>query len=303
MQETKKYIFNSLKDIYPEDEIRSFIRVILSSICGMPYSRQVLNREALLPAVAKEAIHRTVERLKTMEPLQYVLGETEFYSLPFKVDATVLIPRPETEELVDMIIKSSQASRKHVSILDIGTGSGCIAVTLAKHILNAGVTAIDVSEAALATARKNAVLNNVDIDFANADILQTGAMLAAFSSGFDIIVSNPPYVCESEKAAMTANVLDYEPHGALFVPDAKPLLYYRSIADFALQRLSPDGRLFLEINPLHSAGTVDLLAGKGFTDIKVHLDLSGKNRFITAKLCKELLSAMDCIVREKQDRL
>jgi len=286
MQETRKYMFNNLKNIYPEGEINSFIRVILS-YCGMSYTQQALRRDAQLPASTKEVIHQTVERLKTMEPLQYVLGETSFYSMPFHLDSAVLIPRPETEELVDMIIKSTPSNGRHLSILDIGTGSGCIAITLAGHVANSTVTATDVSEAALNTARRNAVLNNTAITFVRADILQTESMLTAFASDFDLIVSNPPYVCESEKASMSVNVLDYEPHEALFVPDNEPLLYYRAIADFALQRLSPDGRLFLEINPLHSAETVDLLLRKDFIDISIHPDLSAKERFITAKQNKQ----------------
>ena len=235
-----------------------------------------------------------------MEPLQYILGETEFYSLPIKVNPSVLIPRPETEELVELVIRTvlaiSETSPPHIAdrpplrILDIGTGSGCIAITLAKHIPDAKVTAIDISETALQTAKENARLNNVNIRFIHADILNTP--ITGFNTptaaelidvDFDIIVSNPPYVTSEEKVLMNENVLNYEPHGALFVPNDEPLIFYKAITGFALQKLSPEGFLFFEINAKYDIETSEMLHKKGFVQIEIIRDLSGKNRFISAK--------------------
>jgi len=236
-----------------------------------------------------------------MEPLQYILGETEFYSIPLKVNPSVLIPRPETEELVDLIIKSdfvkshrhghdtgnfssAQSSPSPFRILDIGTGSGCIAIALAKHIPFAAVTAIDVSDEALFTAKNNAQLNHVPIRFVQADILCTEKTMALFPEHFDLIVSNPPYITTDEKDSLSANVLDYEPHVALFTPDDAPLLFYDAITDFSLQKSAPSGMIFFEINPLCDSAVNDLLQKKGFTQTNIISDLSGKNRFISVKI-------------------
>ncbi len=220
-----------------------------------------------------------------MEPLQYILEESEFYSLPFKVNRSVLIPRPETEELADMIIKSQpgNASRFTFRILDIGTGSGCIAITLAKHLPHTRVTAVELSEAAIETAQINARLNQVDIHFIQTDILDTREAMQKINGYFNIIVSNPPYIKKNEKTTMNPNVLDYEPHDALFVPDNDPLRFYIPIADFAAEKLHPKGMLYFEINPQCDTIITEMLHQKGFSQVYTNRDLSGKNRFITAQ--------------------
>lgn len=233
------------------------------------------------------------DRLASMEPIQYIFGETEFCSLPFRVTPAVLIPRPETEELVDLIRHCTSPPRHcdlpshHCEersnpprILDICTGSGCIAIALAKHFTQAEVTATDISTTALEIAKQNATLNNVKINFLQDDILSPTAQYAEY---YDIIVSNPPYIAEKEKHTMSINVIDYEPHEALFVPDKDPLKFYRAIAGFASRKLESDGSLFLEINPLYSGELIELLYNKGFKETEIIRDLSGKNRFIKAK--------------------
>lgn len=284
MKETTIYIQESLKTLYPPEEIRWFIRLIFSHVCGLSYNQQLLCKDKQISVKEKEEIVTIVDRLKSMEPLQYIFGQTEFYSLPLIVNRSVLIPRPETEELVEMIIKSfAHVSGTPLRILDIGTGSGCIAIALKKYIPNATVTAIDVSHTALQTAKENAVLNQTEINFIQADILYTEKATSLISGPFDLIVSNPPYIREDEKSSMSANVLEYEPHQALFVPNKDPLLFYKAIADFALQKLTPEGRIYLEINPLCDIMATDMLHKKGFAQTEITRDLSGKNRFITAK--------------------
>jgi len=284
MKTTTTYIRETLDTLYPSEEITGITRLIFSQVCGLSHNQQILCKDKQIPEKEKEDIHAIINRLKKMEPLQYIFGETEFYSLPMKVNPSVLIPRPETEELVDMIIKKSitQSPTGKLNILDIGTGSGCIPITLAKHIPDVVVTAIDISEAALQTAKENAVLNNVDIHFIQADILNTSETAKFITGNFDIIVSNPPYVTDKEKIAMCENVIAYEPHCALFVPDNDPLLFYNAIADFALSKLAPEGMIYFEINANYGPEICGMLQEKGFTQTELIRDLSGKNRFITA---------------------
>ena len=288
MEKTTAYIKETLSALYTPEEVRCFIRLIFSHVCRLSYNQQILCKDKQISQKEKEEIFAIVDRLKLFEPLQYILGETEFYSLPLKVNPSVLIPRPETEELVDLIIKSSKTYESTNSfplhILDIGTGSGCIAIALAKHIPKATVTAIDISEEALQKAKENAQLNNTDINLLKTDILNTPQATAFIHSRFDIIVSNPPYITNKEKCSMSANVLENEPHCALFVPDKDPLLFYNAIADFAQQKLEPEGMIYFEINAKYDTEIKDMLCKKGFANINVICDLSGKNRFITAKI-------------------
>jgi release factor glutamine methyltransferase len=229
-----------------------------------------------------------LSELKKEKPIQYILGETEFYGLPFLVNENTLIPRPETEELVEWIIKSTkyEIQSTKLRILDIGTGSGCIAISLAKNFPNAEVSAIDVSEKALATAKKNAEINKVEVDFINVDILKINDLVELPTSNFqlptqfDIIVSNPPYVRNLEKAEIKSNVLEYEPHLALFVEDTDALLFYRKIAQLAQQNLSENGKLFFEINQYLGKETVELLEDLGFKNIELKKDIYGNDRMI-----------------------
>jgi len=235
----------------------------------------------------KQSIRAIVERLQNSEPIQYVLGEMEFYGLPFEVSPAVLIPRPETEELVRLIIRSNEASDapKLTNILDIGTGSGCIAITLAKNLPESKVYALDISEEALQTARRNAQRNEAVVHFFQADILSvTMLQKTPVLPQFELIVSNPPYVKNIEKAAMKPNVLNYEPSQALFVPDDDPILFYDRIAGLALEKLTENGLLYFEINALHGDMICRMLDKKRFHNITLLHDLSGKERFIKASL-------------------
>ena len=291
MKETTAYIKETLSIIYPPEEINSFIRIILSNICGLSFSQQILDKDKQIPENEKRQIYAITERLKDEEPLQYILGETEFYSLPIKVNPSVLIPRPETEELVDIVIKSPFINMHPVDspvrILDIGTGSGCIAIALAKHIPHAEVSATDISGPALQTATENAFINKTRIRLFQSDILNTDSAVTCTAGNFDIIISNPPYVKNSEKRTMHPNVLNFEPHHALFIPDEDPLLYYRAITDFAKKKLTSGGIIYFEINPQCDRLITRMLHDNGFTEIKITNDLSGKNRFAAAKNNKQ----------------
>jgi release factor glutamine methyltransferase len=222
-------------------------------------------------------INRILQRLRKHEPIQYILGSASFCNLTLTVTPDVLIPRPETEELVELIVKDS--STQHLRILDLCTGSGCIAIALARMMPHSRVTAVDISAAALDIARKNAIMNRADITFIRADILSEAAAIPA---AFDIIVSNPPYIKESERTAMEPNVLEYEPHIALFVPDADALLHYRAIAEIARTRLNAGGRIYLETNSLHGQDVYRLLATEGYKPLLMK-DMAGKDRLIKAQ--------------------
>jgi release factor glutamine methyltransferase len=286
VEDTTAYIKRTLANIYSPEEISHLIRLILSHICGLSHLQQILCKGKQISENEKDRIYALTERLKMQEPIQYILGETEFYSLPLKVNPSVLIPRPETEELVDLILKSSFLKQRPdpvpIRILDVGTGSGCIAIALAKHIPNAEVSATDISEPALQTARANALFHRADIRFFRSDMLDIPSALQCLTGCFDLIVSNPPYVKPSESDRMSPNVLCFEPHSALFVPDETPLLFYEAITGFAAHRLAPRGRLYFEINPLCDLLMTRMLHDHGFTETTLIRDLSGKNRFVFA---------------------
>ncbi|RZL40030.1 MAG: peptide chain release factor N(5)-glutamine methyltransferase [Pedobacter sp.] len=222
-------------------------------------------------------------------PIQYVFGEAEFYGLKFKVNPSVLIPRPETEELVEWILECCKSSGyngldgNEIDVLDIGTGSGCIPIALKKHMPNANVSALDISIEALATAKENAELNNLTVDFIEGDILNHSIVQSFNHSKLDVIVSNPPYIKEDEKPAMHKNVLANEPHIALFVSNENPLVFYTAIADFAKANLKINGLLFFEINEYLGKETMEMLASKGFVNIELRKDMQGKDRMILAK--------------------
>lgn len=275
MQKIIAYIKESLNAYYPESEILGFTRIIIEYIFKTSYP-QVLIEQKQFSDEDMIVFESTIERLKKYEPIQYVIGETEFFGLPFFVDQNVLIPRPETEELVELILQENPQSG--LKILDIGTGSGAIAITLAKHLKSANMSAWDISDKALAVAQQNANTNQVVISFSEVNVLNA----CSSDKKFDIIVSNPPYILELEKEAMDKNVLDYEPHIALFVPDNKPLLFYDRIADIALENLNPNGKLYFEINRAKGKEIVQLLENKGFIEINIFQDLSRNDRMIRA---------------------
>ena len=220
-----------------------------------------------------------IKRLKENEPLQYILGEAEFCGLRLRVNPSVLIPRPETGELVRLIATENKNS--HPCILDIGTGSGCIAIALAKELPQTTVSAWDISEEALIVAKENSIICGTKIDLAQRDIL---TYTPAEIDKFDIIVSNPPYIKEKEKSLMESNVLDWEPSLALFVPNDNPLLFYRTIAEKAKTMLTPGGQLYFEINREHGTDTCTMLTELGYTNIHLHKDFAGNDRMVSAKL-------------------
>ena len=225
--------------------------------------------------------HFAVKDLLKNKPLQYIIGETEFCDLKFKVNESTLIPRPETSELVTKIVNGQQTTdNRQISILDIGTGSGCIAISLAKHIAGSKVYALDISEKALEVAKGNAISNNVDITFIHDDIL---SLRNNIYTKFDIIVSNPPYVRELEKAEMRDNVLNWEPHTALFVSDNDPLIFYRTILEFAKTHLNENGEVWFEINEYLGKEMTELCKAMGFSDVEIHKDFRGKERVILAR--------------------
>ncbi|MFW6370496.1 MAG: peptide chain release factor N(5)-glutamine methyltransferase, partial [Bacteroidota bacterium] len=259
-----KFIREVLKDHYPLREIEGFTKIILGEVTGLNFTGIILNKDKKLPSSAIAKIQNILESLKKSVPIQYITGKTEFYGLPFKVKPGVLIPRPETEELVEWIIRETE-NKKELKILDIGTGSGCIAVTLGIKLNKAKIHALDNSDAALEVAKQNARLNQTRVNFFKGDILQK--TFDVNPGSFDIIVSNPPYVMESEKDLMEENVLSHEPGSALFVPDKDPLIFYKAIASFALTNLEGKGKIYLEINEQFGPRVADLFKQKGFSDV------------------------------------
>ena len=277
MQNPKYFIKSELKDLYSPDEISSLTRLILEKEFAIPFADILACKFNHLSDAEMQKLTEIVGKLKNSEPIQYILGESDFFGLAFYVNGSVLIPRPETEELVQWVLES--AENKPIKILDIGTGSGCIAVTLAKKMPSAEVHAWDISEDALEVARRNAERNGVKVIFSKRDML----LEPVSDEKFDIIVSNPPYVTEVEKTEMQENVLNFEPHLALFVPDDNALVFYEKIADFALTNLNKGGQLFFEINRAKGADIARLLEEKGFKNIELRKDISGNERMVMAE--------------------
>jgi release factor glutamine methyltransferase len=275
IQTFKKQFFSQLKDIYPETEVQSFFNLLIEFKLNLSRIDLALNTNLEFNEDAINYFQNALDKLKKHTPIQYIIGETEFYNLTFKVNNNVLIPRPETEELVDWIIKDTSQS-KNIKILDIGTGSGCIAVSLAKKRPNAEVFAIDVSPRALKMAKENARINKVSVNFIETNILN----LDKLSYEFDIIVSNPPYVRDLEKEMMQQNVLANEPHLALFVKDDNPLIFYNKIADLAKHHLNFEGKLYFEINQYLGKDTKELLRLKGFKNIEIKKDIFSVDRML-----------------------
>ncbi|MDH6307443.1 release factor glutamine methyltransferase [Dysgonomonas sp. PFB1-18] len=275
MQKAIAHIKESLKAHYPESEISGFTRIIVEHITKESYTRYLLDNKPFSVEQEKQ-LESILERLRTYEPIQHITEDTEFLGLPFFVNKNVLIPRPETEELVELILNENKEFG--LRVLDIGTGSGAIAIALAKHLKNTEVTAWDFSHKVLDIAVFNSKINSVDVSFRLVDVLKDFPT----DRQYDIIVSNPPYILENEKSTMDKNVLDYEPHSALFVPDSSPLLFYERIADIALQVLSANGKLYFEINQAKGNETVEMLESKGFRNVSLHKDLSQNDRMVKA---------------------
>jgi len=275
IQEFKRHFFLELSNVYPETEIQSFFTILVEFKLHLSRIQLALEHNFELDNDDFVFLKNALLKLKNQIPVQYIVGETAFYGLMFKVDKNVLIPRPETEELVEWIVQNYKKSES-LKILDIGTGSGCIAISLAKNLPNAKVSALDISLEAINVAKNNAAFNQVSIDFINANILT----LDKLPNTFALIVSNPPYVRESEKDQMQQNVLSNEPHIALFVKNENPLLFYDKIAELAKNHLSENGVLYFEINQYLGTETVDLLKTKGFKNLELKKDIYGVDRMV-----------------------
>ena len=277
-------LWHLLAQRYDEGEAKAIARMTYDVRFGLTLSDLCLGKDTQLSADDQTELEEIAKRLLQGEPIQYVLGQADFCGRTFWVNEHVLIPRPETEELCQWIF--TQKGRFLLcKILDIGTGSGCIAITLAAENPEAEVTAWDLSEEALAVARENAKRTDVHVSFEQVDALHlTSDILHQTSGVYDLIVSNPPYICKKERATMEANVLEHEPHTALFVPDDDPLLFYRAIAQYGQTALKDGGWLSFEMNPIYADALVDMLSGMSYHDIEIKEDAYGKQRMIRA--CK-----------------
>ncbi len=271
----RKNFKERLLKFYPEGEIRSFEKFAFGKYTNYTPAQLVIQGEDELPESLFTSLTEVMKRLEQQEPIQYILGETDFYGLSFKVTTATLIPRPETEELVAWVLQDNQTV-SGLSVLDIGTGSGCIAISLATHLPEARVQAFDIAQEALDVAIENAKRNTVNIDFKKVDILKTSSR----NEELDIIVSNPPYVRIQEKDQMKPNVLNYEPHQALFVEDDDALLFYRKIGQFAWHNLKKGGQLYFEINQYLGDPTVQLMEDLGFVQVVLQQDIFGNDRMV-----------------------
>lgn len=271
------YIKQTLQGYYPDSEIVPMAKLLLTQVFGMSVVELYAGKDTIFSANEQKQLDDILIRLQKQEPIQYIIGMEEFYGLTFEVNGDVLIPRPETGELIDWIVKEHKHAQ--AKILDVGTGSGCIAISLAKNLEAAEVVSWDVSEEALQVAARNCRRNDVRVILEHRDVLHTSPT----GERFDMIVSNPPYITEKEKTDMSANVLDWEPELALFVPDDKPLLFYQKIAELGVDMLVPGGKLYFEINREYGRQTVDMLVGLGYKNIELRKDLFQNDRMIKAE--------------------
>ncbi|MEJ7694260.1 peptide chain release factor N(5)-glutamine methyltransferase [Daejeonella sp.] len=279
----EKVFVEDLTGLYGPEEAGSIAWLVIGFVCKINRSQYLNNKHGDLSGKELAIFYNMLSDLKKGVPVQYLMGETDFYGSVFKVNSSVLIPRPETEELVDWVLKDMKADKsghEGLKMLDIGTGSGCIPITIKKYLPGVEVSAVDVSSDALAVAQENALLNSTEVRFIQDDILNPIVKWGKFS----IITSNPPYVTLAEKEQMHVNVLDHEPHLALFVPENDPLIFYKAIAKFADSHLEAGGQLYLEINENLGQETVSLLKDSGFKDIELRQDLRDRDRMIKARL-------------------
>ena len=293
MQKAKRHFTEVLAETFPQREAEQLMRILLEDLFGIDLKRQLLDPDLRIDEIQHYRLDEAVKRLLAGEPVQYVTGIARFCDLILKVSPSVLIPRPETEELVQKICTASlpchscegtcgskesmEGVTKKFRIWDIGTGSGCIAIALAKHFVNAEVIAFDISEEALQMAKENAENNGVQVTFVQDDVLNPTSEF--FNHPVDLVVSNPPYVCNSERAMMESNVLDWEPENALFVPDDDPLRFYRKILELAKAQLNPDGQVWFEINEKMGEEMLRLCHEMGFAEAQILEDFAGKPRF------------------------
>lgn len=270
----------AISPVYGTEEALQLFYLAAEHISGLSRMQLLIKKDMEISMKQYHDYEHILAELKQGRPIQHILSYAWFYGLKFRVNSAVLIPRPETEELVSWIISLVKELKTPVSdLIDIGTGSGCIAITLKKELAHLSVSALDISVQALAVARENAVSNQTEINFIHADILSWDT-----ETKYDVIVSNPPYIKEDERAEMSTRVLDHEPHTALFVTDENPLIFYKSIADLAINHLRAEGQLFFEINEYLGNETVEMLFAKGFKNIALKKDMQGKNRMIRCNI-------------------
>jgi len=273
------FIKNRLKEKYPLEEINSFVNIIFEDLLGFSNVDIHVNYNKKLDENLILEIERITNELLQEKPIQYIIGNAYFYDLKFKVSSDVLIPRQETEELVDWIITTNK--NRKPNILDIGTGSGCIAITLAKNIIDSKVSAFDISKKALKIAKENSIINEVNVDFSEYNIIEQSNCI---NYKYDIIVSNPPYICEKERKLMNENVLGNEPELALFVPNNDPLIFYRKILEFAKNNLSEKGKVFFEINEAYGIEMKNLMNEMDYDEIILKKDINSRDRMICGTL-------------------
>ena len=278
IKDIRFFLARELKGVYTEPEIRALADILIKTATGITKLHQLYNNETEVSARAYEMILGFAEELKTGKPIQYIVGETVFYNCHIKVNSSTLIPRPETEELVDLIIKENRGFDG--SIIDFGSGSGCISIALAANLPLTKITGVEISDDAILIARENAVLNKVNVSFIKGDIFNFDNVTAGKAG---IIVSNPPYVRNSEKLQMRKNVLDFEPPLALFVNDSDPLIYYNAIIKLADEILLPGGRLYFEINEMMGNALTTLIKSQGYSDTEIVKDLNDKERIIKCR--------------------
>ncbi len=276
LKEIQDLFYKELEHLYPKAEIRNFVYLILNFRAGFTKIDMLIKDLDLIEETVITYCLECLNKLKLNIPIQYILGHTEFYGLLFNVSPAVLIPRPETEELVQWVLNEN--TKANPSILDIGTGSGCIPISLKKHIQKSIISAWDISSEALEIAEQNANSNHVEVEF----IIQNALTPPAQTDKYDIIISNPPYIRDLEKRMMHQNVLEHEPHLALFVSNENPLVFYEAISEFAIKALKSEGQLFFEINEALGKETVELLRKTGFKNIELRNDLFGKPRMVKA---------------------
>ncbi|APU98240.1 protein-(glutamine-N5) methyltransferase, release factor-specific [Sphingobacterium sp. B29] len=280
LQDFELLFQHELQELYDEDEIKAIFLVVVAEKFGLNRTNYQLRKTAIVNEADKAEVLSILQDLKKHRPIQYILNKADFYGEVFQVNESVLIPRQETEELVDLIIKNHKSSQ-NLKIIDIGTGSGCIPITLSKHLNNALVTTIDISKEAIKTAQENANNLKTQVQFINADIFEWEYIFS--DQQYNIIVSNPPYITPGEKQHMNQNVLAYEPELALFIEESAPLIFYDVISSFALKHLAPNGDLYFEINQYLGAEMKELMVKKGFEQVRLIKDINGADRIIHAK--------------------
>ena len=269
---------------YPKTEIESFERILIRHFLNLTPAQAHMSRYIELCAEKEQKIHSAIDELQNHKPIQYIIGETEFYGLPFKLTPDVLIPRPETEELVHWILNSYDRHAE-LTMVDVGAGSGCISVSLAANLRNADIWAVDISKEGLAVARRNALKNKVKVHFIHDDILKTGTM-GFQPDSIDVLVSNPPYVQPSERDRMKPNVLQYEPHIALFAPENDPVIFYKCIATIGTKCLKNKGKIFFEINEGLQTEVIEILTQNHYINIIPRRDINGKWRMVAAEFSR-----------------